>query len=110
MKFYYIITLFFTTSTLNIYAQDVKEYKSKKLFLEEKIAQLWQPNNVLDGDVSSSVFIPFFIHKNNLITKDENKDLIKNGTLYLKRETNGKAVDFSVDSSQSEQDININME
>lgn len=110
MKFYLLTILFFTTTTLRVHAQDIKEYKSRKLFLEEKIAQLWQPNNVLDGDISSSVFIPFFIHKNNLITNDENKDLIKNGILYLKRDTEGKEVEFSVDGSQSNQNININME
>lgn len=111
MKIKVILLLSFFITNKN-YAQDLKSYQQRKIILENKIANLWQPNNVLDGNLSSEVFIPFFVNNKNGIIDENNTQntLMENNRLFVRRNISGKDVNFGVDDINSDDDININRE
>lgn len=104
-----LVSIIFFNKT---YAQDVKNYQERKLILENQIANLWQPNNVLDGNLSSEVFIPFFINeKRNLINNGNNENtFIDNKNIFVRRNISGQEVNFFIDDINSNEDLNINKE
>ena len=111
MKNKIILLLSFFITAKN-YAQDIKSYQQRKIILENKIANLWQPNNDLDGNLSSEVFIPFFVNnkKEKIDEKNMENTLIQNNRLFVHRNISGKEVNFSVDDINLDDDININRE